>query len=216
MRIIIMGPPGVGKGTEANMLEAQFNIPHVSTGDIFRALFRTEDPIGLEAREYIDKGLLVPDELTNKIVETRFRTNDVHKGFIFDGYPRNVEQAKAFDKFLSKNNWNVDVVLNVDAKDEVIIERLSGRRVCPKCGATYHLLFNKPKTTGLCDNDQTPLIQRKDDSIETIKNRLEIYHRETKPVIEYYEKKGLIITIDGSGTMENTHQQVLKALGDIK
>lgn len=216
MRIIIMGPPGVGKGTEANMLEAQFNIPHVSTGDIFRALFRTEDPIGLEAREYIDKGLLVPDELTNKIVETRFRTNDVHKGFIFDGYPRNVEQAKAFDKFLSKNNWNVDVVLNVDAKDEVIIERLSGRRVCPKCGATYHLLFNKPKTMGLCDNDQTPLIQRKDDSIETIKNRLEIYHKETKPVIEYYEKKGLIITIDGSGTMENTHQQVLKALGDIK
>lgn len=216
MRIIIMGPPGVGKGTEANMLEAQFNIPHVSTGDIFRALFRTEDPIGLEAREYIDKGLLVPDELTNKIVETRFRTNDVHKGFIFDGYPRNVEQAKAFDKFLSKNNWNVDVVLNVDAKDEVIIERLSGRRVCPKCGATYHLLFNKPKTMGLCDKDQTPLIQRKDDSIETIKNRLEIYHKETKPVIEYYEKKGLIITIDGSGTMENTHQQVLKALGDIK
>ncbi|WP_162140228.1 adenylate kinase [Haploplasma axanthum] len=216
MRIIIMGPPGVGKGTEASMLEAQFNIPHVSTGDIFRALFRTDDPIGIEAREYIDKGLLVPDELTNRIVETRFRTEDVHHGFIFDGYPRNVAQAEAFTKFLNERNWKVDTVINVDTKDETIIERLSGRRVCPKCGATYHIVSNKPRIENICDNDQTELIQRKDDKPETIKNRLEIYHRETKPVIEYYRKAGLLVNVDGSGDIENTHRQVLKIIGDLK
>lgn len=216
MRIIIMGPPGVGKGTEASMLEAQFNIPHVSTGDIFRALFRTEDPIGLEAKTYTDKGMLVPDEVTNRVVETRFRNEDVHTGFIFDGYPRNVAQAEAFNKFLEENNWKIDVVINVDAKDEQIVERLSGRRVCPKCGATYHISSNKPKVEGICDNDQEVLIQRKDDLPETIKNRLEIYHRETKPVIDFYRKIGLLVEVDGGGNIENTHRQVLKIIGDLK
>ncbi|MDY0276537.1 MAG: adenylate kinase [Acholeplasma sp.] len=216
MRIIIMGPPGVGKGTEASTLETQFGIPHVSTGDIFRALFRTEDPIGLEAKKFIDQGLLVPDEVTNRIVETRFRDKDVHNGFIFDGYPRNVAQATAFNEFLAKNNWKVDVVINVDASDEVIIDRLSGRRVCPKCGATYHIASNRPKVDNICDNDQTVLIQRKDDEPETIKNRLEIYHRETKPVIEYYKKLGLLVDVDGTGDIANTHRQVLEIIGGLK
>ena len=216
MRIIIMGPPGVGKGTEAATLETQFNIPHVSTGDIFRALFRTEDPIGVKAREYIDKGLLVPDELTDEIVKTRFRQEDVQKGFIFDGYPRNVAQAKAFESFLEENNWPIDVVINIDATNENIIERLSGRRICPKCGATYHIVSNKPKVDNVCDIDQTELIQRKDDLPETIKHRLEVYHNETKPVLEFYEKLNLLVNVDGSGDIPNTHRQVLKIIGELK
>lgn len=215
MRIVIMGPPGVGKGTEASMLEKQFNIPHVSTGNIFRALFSTEDPVGVEAKEYIEKGQLVPDDVTNRVVETRFRDNDVHTGFIFDGYPRNVAQAEAFDIFLNKNNWKIDVVINVDAPDETIVERLSGRRVCPTCGATYHTIYNKPKNYGVCDLEGSKLIQRKDDEEETILKRLSIYHEETKPVIEYYKNKGLIKDIDGTGSIENTHQQTLKVLGDL-
>ena len=215
MRIIIMGPPGVGKGTEAARLEAQFNIPHVSTGDIFRALFRTDDPIGVKAREYIDKGLLVPDDVTNEIVQTRFREDDVKKDFIFDGYPRNIAQAEAFEKYLDENNWPVDIVINVDAPDQAIIDRLSGRRICPKCGATYHLTSNKPKVDNVCDIDQTELIQRKDDLPETIKNRLEVYHNETKPLLDFYQAKGLLVNVDGTGDMENTHRQVLKIIGDL-
>ena len=215
MRLILMGPPGVGKGTEAATLEAQFNIPHVSTGDIFRALFRTEDPIGVKAREYIDKGLLVPDEVTDEIVTTRFRQEDVQKGFIFDGYPRNVAQAKAFEKYLTDNNWPVDLVINIDAPDQVIIDRLGGRRICPKCGATYHILSNKPKVDNVCDIDQTELIQRKDDLPETIKHRLSIYHNETKPVLKFYEDLGLLVNVDGTGDMANTHRQVLKVIGDL-
>ena len=216
MRIIIMGPPGVGKGTQATTLATQFNIPHVSTGDIFRALFRTEDPIGLEVKKYLDDGLLVPDELTNQVVETRFKQKDVHSGFIFDGYPRNVDQAKAFQKYLEDHNWNVDVVINVDAKDEVIIKRLSGRRVCPTCGTTYHMESNKPKVDTICDKDQTPLIQRKDDRPETIKQRLEIYHEQTKPLVDFYENLGLLVTVDGSGSIQESQENLLKALGDIK
>lgn len=215
MRIILMGPPGVGKGTEASALEEKFNIPHVSTGDIFRALFRTEDPIGVKAREYTDKGLLVPDDVTAEIVKTRFRQKDVQEGFIFDGYPRNVAQAKAFDKYLTENNWPVDLVINIDAPDETIINRLSGRRICPKCGATYHILTNKPKVDNVCDVDQTELIQRKDDMPETIKHRLDIYKNETKPVLDYYEAKGLLVSVDGTGNIENTHRQVLKVIGDL-
>ncbi|MCR1808623.1 adenylate kinase [Haploplasma modicum] len=216
MRIILMGPPGVGKGTQAVTLESHLNVPHVSTGDIFRALLRTEDPIGIEVRKYLDHGLLVPDELTNQVVTTRFREQDVHKGFIFDGYPRNVFQAESFDKFLKEHNWTIDAVVNIAAPDEDIIKRLSGRRVCPTCGKTYHLESNKPKVDTLCDVDQTPLIQREDDKPETIKKRLAIYHDQTKPLIEYYSKQGLVITIDGTGTIEKTHDLTIKALGEIK
>lgn len=216
MRIIIMGPPGVGKGTQASTLEKQLNIPHVSTGDIFRALLRTDDPIGIEARKYMDEGKFVPDELTNKIVQTRFREKDVHEAFIFDGYPRNVAQAKNFDKFLNENNWDVDVVLNVECPEEEIIERLSGRRVCPTCGATYHVKSNKPKVDNICDLDQTELIQRKDDEVDTIKRRIEIYHSETKPIINYYKKQGLVSNVDGSGTIEETHKKVMSVINKMR
>lgn len=216
MRLIIMGPPGVGKGTQANKIHQNFGIPHVSTGDIFRTLLRSEDEVGLEVRKYLDQGLLVPDELTNKVVETRFEQKDVHEGFIFDGYPRNVFQAESFNKFLKDNNWEVDLVINVDAKDELIIKRLSGRRVCPKCGRTYHIESNPPKVKGVCDVDQTELIQREDDKPETIKKRLDIYHSETKPLIEFYNKLGLLKSVSGSGTIEETNKLIKNILGDLK
>ena len=216
MRIIIMGPPGVGKGTQANKLQEHFNIPHVSTGDIFRALLRTEGEIGKEVKNYLDKGLLVPDELTNRVVETRFENEDVHKGFIFDGYPRNVFQAESFDKFLDKHNWKVDIVINVEADDELIVKRLSGRRVCPTCGRTYHLESNPPKVDGICDLDQTPLIQREDDKPETVLRRLEIYHEETKPVIDYYKKQGLLKSVKGVGTIDEINRKTIEIIGDLK
>lgn len=210
-----MGPPGVGKGTEASMLEQQLNIPHVSTGDIFRALFRTDDPIGIKAREYMDQGLFVPDEVTNEVVKTRFKEDDVKKTFLFDGYPRNVSQAIAFDKYLNENNWDIDIVLNITAPDEDIIKRLTGRRICPQCGKVYHIDSNKPITAGICDLDGSKLIQREDDMPETVKKRINIYHEQTKPVIEYYNKKGLVVNINGSKTIENTHKETMKALGDL-
>lgn len=216
MRIIIMGPPGVGKGTQAAKIEHEFNIPHISTGDIFRALFRTEDPIGIEVKKYLDHGLLVPDELTNRVVEKRFEQEDVKRGFILDGYPRNVAQALAFNQFLNKKGLKLDVVINIDASDEVIIKRLSGRRVCPTCGETYHLESNPPKVDMICDKDQTPLIQRVDDKAETIKKRLDIYHEQTKPLANFYEELKLLITVDGSGTISESHNQVIKAFGELK
>jgi len=216
MRIIIMGPPGVGKGTQATMLQSQFNIPHVSTGDIFRGLLRTEDSIADEVRKYLDQGLLVPDELTNRVVEKRFEQDDVKKGFIFDGYPRNVFQAEAFSKFLEDNNYEIDLVINFSASDKVIVERLSGRRVCPKCGETYHLETNKPKVDNLCDNDQTELIQREDDKPATILKRLAIYHEQTKPLVNYYEKLGVLKTVDGTGNIEDTNKAITKIIGDLK
>lgn len=212
VRIIIMGPPGVGKGTEASMLEKQLNIPHVSTGDIFRALFRTDDPIGVKAREYMDQGLFVPDDVTNEVVKTRFREDDVKKSFLFDGYPRNTVQASAFDKFLAENGWEIDIVLNIDAADEVIINRLTGRRICPKCGEVYHIESNPPKVAGKCDKDGTELIQREDDMPETVKKRIDIYHEQTKPLIDYYSQKGLLVNIDGSKTIKNTHAETMSAL----
>ena len=215
MRIIIMGPPGVGKGTQATMLQSQFNIPHVSTGDIFRAILRTEGELTTEVRNYLDQGLLVPDELTNEVVANRFESDDVKEGFIFDGYPRNVNQAEAFSKFLSENNYPIDLVINITASDKVIVDRLSGRRVCPKCGETYHLETKKPKVEGICDNDQTPLIQREDDKPATILKRLAIYHEQTKPLINYYEQLGLLKTVDGSGSIDYTNEQVLEIIGDL-
>lgn len=216
MRLIMMGPPGVGKGTQAKMIQQQFNVPHVSTGDIFRGILKTKGELSTEVNKYLDKGLLVPDELTNKVVETRFENKDIHVGFVFDGYPRNVVQAEAFETYLDEHNWKVDLVINIQADDDLIVKRLSGRRVCPTCGRIYHLESNPPKVVGICDIDQTPLIQREDDKPETIVKRLNIYHQETKPLIDFYEAKGLLKTIDGSGGIEDANKQVLKLIGDLK
>ncbi len=214
MRIIIMGPPGVGKGTEAELLVKHYQIPHISTGNIFRELYKDRTTVGKIAKEYINRGELVPDDITNEIVRHRLNHHDVKKGFLFDGYPRNIEQAKALDEMLANQGCKLDAVINIAAPEELITERISGRRVCETCGAVYHIHNKKPKEEGICDNDGNPLIQRNDDLEETVRRRLRIYKDQTAPVIGYYEKAGAIIHINGTQTIKEVDAQVMKALGD--
>ncbi|MCF7930758.1 MAG: adenylate kinase [Acholeplasmataceae bacterium] len=214
MRIIIMGPPGVGKGTEAELLVKHYQIPHISTGNIFRELYKDRTTVGKIAKEYISRGELVPDDITNEIVRHRLNHQDVKKGFLFDGYPRNIEQAKALDEMLAKQGTKLDAVINMTAPEELIIERISGRRVCETCGAVYHIHNKKPKQEGICDHDGTQLIQRNDDLEATVRRRLRIYKNQTAPVIGYYEKAGAIIHINGTQSIKEVDAQVMKALGE--
>ncbi len=216
MRLILLGPPGVGKGTEAEILKKHYQIPHISTGNIFRELFHQETEIGKIAKSYIDKGQLVPDDITNEIVRQRLYHDDVKDGFMFDGYPRNVGQAEAFDKALDELGVKLTAVIDIEADDDLILNRISGRRVCESCGAVYHTENKKPKVDGICDQCGGKLIHREDDQPETVKNRLKIYHQQTEPVIGYYKEKGLLISVDGSTSIEWTNEQILKALGEQK
>ncbi len=215
MRLIIMGPPGVGKGTASKLLIKQYQIPHISTGDIFRELFAGDSEIGKTAKSYIDRGELVPDEITNEIVRLRLDKEDVQDGFLFDGYPRNISQAEALDKIMRDKGWKIDAVIDVQADKEIIIPRITGRRVCSTCGAVYHIENNKPKVDGICDLDGGKLIQRVDDQEETIQNRIEVYQQQTKPVIGYYESQKLLVHVDGSKNIEYTNEQIMKVLGEI-
>ncbi|MCK9235635.1 MAG: adenylate kinase [Acholeplasmataceae bacterium] len=214
MRIIILGPPGVGKGSEAEILVEQFNIPHISTGHIFRELFQQDSPLGKIAHEYIDRGELVPDDITNQIVRHRLSQPDAQNGFLFDGYPRSIPQAIALDQFLEEKGWQLDAVINIHADDELIVKRIGGRRICENCGRIYHIVNNPPKVENICDTCGGRLIQRDDDNEETVSKRLEIYHRQTEPVIDYYEQSGRVIHADGSQTIEKTNQDIMKALGE--
>lgn len=216
MRLILLGPPGVGKGTEAAILKKHYQIPHISTGNIFRELFHQETEIGKIAKSYIDKGQLVPDDITDEIVRQRLYKDDVKDGFMFDGYPRNVAQAKAFDKALAELGVKLNAVIDIEADDALILDRIIGRRVCDSCGAVYHTKNKKPKVEGICDQCGGKLIHREDDKPKTVENRLKIYHDQTEPVIGYYEKQGLLIKVDGSATIEHTNKQILKALGERK
>ena len=216
MRLILLGPPGVGKGTEAEILKEHYQIPHISTGNIFRELFQQETEIGKIAKSFIEKGQLVPDDITNEIVRQRLYRDDVKYGFMFDGYPRNVEQAEALDKVLAELGIKLTAVINIQADDELILSRISGRRVCASCGAVYHTKNKQPKVAGVCDQCGGKLIHRDDDKEETVKNRLKIYHDQTAPVVGYYEEKGLLITVDGSTSIGYTNDQIEEALGELK
>ena len=212
MRCLIMGAPGAGKGTYADSIKKHFGIPHISTGEIFREAMASDSEIGKIAKLYIDKGNLVPDEVTNEIVKKRLKEEDCSEGFLFDGYPRTIAQAIAFDEMLKELNIKLDVVVNIDVEDDIIVSRIINRRTCPSCGRGYNLVSLKPKMEGVCDDCGTPLYQRKDDNEETIKSRLEVYNRQTKPLIEYYEKQNLLLQIDGAGEISEVAKKIITGM----
>lgn len=209
MRLLIMGRPGAGKGTQAANIKEYYGIPHISTGDMFRAAIKEGTELGKLAKSYMDKGALVPDEVTIGIVKERLLKDDCKKGFLLDGFPRNVLQAEALDSFMKEQGISLDAVLDVNVDASILIRRIVGRRICKTCGATYHIDFNKPKKEGICDNCGTPLIQRADDTIVTAGSRLEVYDKQTAPLLAYYEKQNLLKTVNGD-------QELNKVFEDIK
>ena len=213
MRLILLGPPGAGKGTQAVNIVKKYNIPHISTGDMFRKNIKEGTELGRKAKEYMDKGLLVPDELTVAIVKDRLSEKDCQEGFLLDGFPRTVNQADALDTELKNLNYELDYVVNIDVEKEVLIDRAVGRRVCKDCGATYHIKFNPSKNENICDVCGGELIQRKDDTIETVAKRIEVYLEQTEPLIDYYTNKGILINIDGKQDIDKVFEDIVVSLG---
>ncbi len=213
MKIIMLGAPGAGKGTQASRIAEKYQIPHVSTGDIFRANIKNGTDLGKEAKKYMDQGQLVPDELTVRILLDRVAQDDCKNGYVLDGFPRTIPQAEVLDAELTKLGTKVDYAVNVEVPDENIIGRMSGRRACLKCGATYHLEFLRPKTEGICDNCGSELVLRDDDKPETVKKRLTVYHDQTQPLIDYYTEKGVLKTVDGTVSPEQVFQAIENILG---
>ena len=214
MKIIMLGAPGAGKGTQAKMIAAKYGIPHISTGDIFRANIKNGTELGAKAKEYMDKGLLVPDELVVDLVIDRFKEPDCEKGYVLDGFPRTIPQAEALDKALSAIGENVDYAINVEVPDENIINRMGGRRACVGYGATYHIKYSPTKVEGKCDTCGADLIIRDDDKPETVKNRLSVYHEQTQPLIDYYTNKSIIAEVDGTVDMNDVFQAIVNVLGE--
>ncbi len=212
LRLILLGPPGAGKGTQASAIVEKFNIPHISTGDIFRANIKEKTELGKKVEEYMNKGLLVPDELVVSIVKDRLTKDDCKKGFLLDGFPRTVVQAEALDEELKNMSLKIDKVINIEANKEVLIERIIGRRICKDCGATYHVKFSPPKQEGICDKCGGELYQREDDKIETVVKRIEVYAEQTKPLIDYYAEKGLLLNVDGTKDKEEVFKDIVRAL----
>lgn len=214
MKIIMLGAPGAGKGTQAKMIAAKYGIPHISTGDIFRANIKNGTELGAKAKEYMDKGLLVPDELVVDLVIDRFKEPDCEKGYVLDGFPRTIPQAEALDKALTAIGENVDYAINVEVPDENIINRMGGRRACVGCGATYHIVYSPTKEEGKCDTCGADLIIRDDDKPQTVKNRLSVYHEQTQPLIDYYTGKGIIHEVDGTVDMNDVFGAIVEILGE--
>ena len=212
MHILLMGPPGAGKGTQAAELVKEFNIPHISTGDMFRAAIKEGTALGREAKGYMDQGKLVPDSVTIGIVRERLAKDDCKKGFILDGFPRTVEQADALDGILKELGLKLSRVLSINVPAADLIERATGRRICKQCGATYHVKFNPPKKEGICDACGGELFQRADDTAETMKNRLSVYEASTKPLIDYYEKAGIYTEVDGRQAIDKVTADLISTL----
>ena len=216
LRIILLGAPGAGKGTQAKSISNKYNIPHISTGDIFRKNISERTPLGIEAKKYIDNGQLVPDELTIDIIKSRLVEEDCENGYLLDGYPRTVEQAKALDVFLNEREANLDTALLIKVPREFILERMTGRRVCPSCGASYHVKFNPPKNEGICDICGSDIIQRDDDTEITVNKRLDIYEAQTLPLIEYYKSRDLLSEVDGTQAINDVFENVSKVLNELR
>ena len=213
MKIIMLGAPGAGKGTQAKKIADKWQIPHISTGDIFRANIKQGTELGKKAKAFIDKGMLVPDELTIELIVDRLHQADCANGYVLDGYPRTIPQAESLTEILNKLDEAIDFAVNVDVPDENIVNRMSGRRACLNCGATYHVKYAPPIKEGICDRCQNELVLRDDDKPETVLKRLEVYHVQTQPLIEYYEKLGVLRTVDGTKDLEDVFQAIVNILG---
>ena len=214
LRTILLGPPGAGKGTQAVNIVDKCGIPHISTGDIFRANIKNGTELGKRAQEYMNRGELVPDDLVIEIATTRLLEDDCKNGFLLDGFPRTVYQAEKLDEFLAAHDSKIDKVLDIAVEREELITRLTGRRVCKACGASYHVVNIPPKTEGICDRCGGELMQRADDTIETVANRIDVYEKQTKPLVEYYASAGNIAHIDGATGLDNVFADIVKALGE--
>ena len=216
MKIVLLGPPGAGKGTQAKSISNRYSIPHISTGDIFRKNISEGTPLGIEAKSYMDKGQLVPDEVTINMVKGRLTWEDCKNGYLLDGFPRTVAQAEALEGFLAERNEKLDTALSIEVPSSFILERMTGRRVCPSCGASYHVKFNPPTKDGVCDVCGSDIVQRKDDTEETVSERLEVYERQTQPLIDFYNNKNLLSTVDGTKAINEVFESICSILGSVK
>ncbi|MGM0847183.1 MAG: adenylate kinase [Bacillota bacterium] len=216
MNIVLMGLPGAGKGTQAEKIVEKYGIPHISTGDMFRAAMKEETELGLKAKSFMDKGELVPDEVTIGIVRERLSREDCHKGFLLDGFPRTVAQADALESILSDLGKKIDYVINIQVEKEALMERLTGRRICKKCGATYHLVFNPPSEENVCDRCGGELYQRADDNEETVQNRLDVNIQQTQPLLDFYQDKGYLVNIDGQRDIKVVFSEIDDLIGSTR
>ena len=214
MRIIMLGAPGAGKGTQAKKITARYSIPHISTGDIFRANIKNGTELGKKAKTYMDQGLLVPDELVVDLVVDRVNQEDCANGYVLDGFPRTIPQAEALDKALTEMGQSIDYAINVEVPDENIVQRMSGRRACVNCGATYHIVYAPTKKENVCDTCEGELILRDDDKPETVQKRLNVYHEQTQPLIDYYTEQDKLVEVDGTIDIEKVFDSIVKILGE--
>lgn len=212
MRFILLGAPGAGKGTQAVEIKQKYNIPHISTGDIFRSNIKNQTELGKKAEGYLNSGELVPDELTIELVKDRLKQEDVKNGFLLDGFPRTIPQVEALDEFLKELGIKLDRVINIDVDKKVLIERITGRRVCKNCKASFHIAFNPPKVDSVCDYCGGELVTRADDNEEAVRNRIGVYESQTAPLIDYYNKQSLVLTIDGNKSPKEVTEEILKGL----
>ena len=213
VKIILLGPPGAGKGTQAKSISNKYSIPHISTGDIFRKNISENTPLGIEAKSYMDNGQLVPDEVTINMVKDRLQQEDCKQGYLLYGFPRTVSQAEALQDFLDSRNESLDTALLIEVPRDFILERMTGRRVCPSCGASYHIKFN-PAANGKCELCGSDVVQRKDDTEETVKERLDVYEKQTQPLIDFYKDKNLLSTVDGTQAINKVFESICKVLGN--